>query len=447
MSRLLPALVPLYLLLAILLGGSAQGVWGNLALQLLGIGLIGLAAVLPRPSSGGWMARFPAALLLAALVIILLQLVPLPPGLWSALPGREAIAQGFRSVGYPLPYLPLSETPFETLAATFSLIPPIAVFVGIAVFAPPPRWLALAIVAGTIVSILFGALQVAGGENSWAYLFENSSLGAVGFFANRNHMATLLLVAIPCGAALLGTSRSDRRSVAGRYGIGAVLLLLLLVALALNGSLAAFSLVAPVLIASLTLLPGAAAWRRVALPLASLILLAGVAFIAASPVSLVRENDLTNSVSSRAAIWSTSRDAISDSFPAGTGLGSFDQVYQQYEDAAQVTDRFVNHAHNDYLEVVMEVGLGGAMLLALFLGWWGMAAFGIWTSQLGTPFARGATIASAAILAHSAVDFPLRTATIACIFAAAVALIAQHFRPVAVAQEGQRRPARHVRLG
>lgn len=447
MRRASTAIVSLYLLLAIVLGGSAQGVWGNLALQLLGIALIAFAAAYPATPATSPMARFPTALLFGALAVVLIQLVPLPAGLWTQLPGREPLAEGFRALGHDIPALPLSLTPYQTLVATFSLIPPIAVFVAIRSLAPKPRWLAIAILAGTVLAIFLGALQVASWPDRWPYLYKYSSAGAVGFFANGNHMAMLLLVAIPLGAALLGMSKSDRRSAAGRYGIGAALLLLLLVGIALNGSLAGLLLALPVLLASVTLLPATARWRRLALPLAGIAVAAGLFLLATAPVTSVANEQTTRSVDSRTEIWSTTGEAIADSFAAGTGLGSFEQVYRHYEDPSEVSSSYVNHAHNDYLELVLELGIAGLILIALFLGWWGLAVVKIWTSPLSTPFARAATVASAAVLAHSVVDYPLRTAAIACIFAAAVALMAQQFRPAAVTERGARRPARHVSLG
>ncbi|QNM83554.1 O-antigen ligase family protein [Sphingomonas sabuli] len=447
MSRLRSWIVPAYLLLAIILGGSAQGVWGNLALQLIGIALIGFCAAFQPAPSGPWLARLPVMLLMAALVVIAVQLVPLPPGVWTGLPGRGAIVEGFRVLGQPLPSLPLSLAPYQTLVTAFWLIPPIAVFVGVRNLAPEPRRIAIAIVGGTVLAILLGAVQAGGGEGGPAYPYANSSVGAVGFFANRNHMATLLLVAIPAGAALLGTSKSDRRSSAGRYGIGIALLLLLLVAIALNGSLAVYLLALPILLASVTLLPAAAAWRRFALPVTAVALVAGIAVLATRPVSVLQDRETSRSVDSRSQIWATTNRAIADSFPAGTGLGTFEQVYRQYEDPAQVTPSYVNHAHNDYLELVLELGLAGLILMAVFVGWWAFASVRVWTSQLSAPFARAATIASAAILVHSVVDFPARTAAIACILAACIALIAGQFRPAATAQPGQRRSARHVSLG
>jgi O-antigen ligase len=140
-------------------------------------------------------------------------------------------------------------------------------------------------------------------------------------------------------------------------------------------------------------------------------------------------------------------EAVSDSFPAGTGFGSFEQVYRQYEDPLAVTQEYVNHAHNDYLQIVLELGAAGLLLLALFLAWWIFAAVRIWRSPMSTPFSRAATIATAIVLAHSVVDYPLRTAAISVIFAASVGIMAQHPRSASVRRRGESRPIHHVKIG
>lgn len=443
-------IVAAYLLLCILLGGSAQGIWSNLALQLLGIALIAWSASAPEPADEG--AERPAIIYLLlglAGLVVLLQLIPLPASIWAGLPGRSALSSGLALLGASGPALPLSETPYRSVATLFAIIPGLALFVSVKMLRPSPRWLAFAIVAGTACSIALGALQVASGRDSWAYLYEVTNTGAVGVFANRNHMGTLLLVSIPFAAALLVTLKgSSSGSAQGRWVAGIAALILILVGIALNGSLAAVSLAAPVLLASAALAPAALRWRSLALPLAGLALFGGVTLLATTPIATaVTTGGAETSIGSRQEIWSTTLDAIGDSFPAGTGLGSFEQVYRQYEKPAEVTTVYVNHAHNDYLELVLELGAPGLVLLILFLGWWAVAAVSVWTSPLSTPFGRAATIASAAVLAHSAVDYPLRTAAIAAIFGIAVALMAQRLRSAEAQSSGNRRPARHVKLG
>lgn len=442
--------VAAYLLLCLILGGSAQGMWANLALQIFGVAIIALAAIArARTSEEGIRSPLPNLLLLAAILVILLQLIPLPASLWSRLPGREPIAAGLQALGYPLPPMPLSEAPYASVRTLFAIIPAIAAYVGTQALRPSPRSLFLGIVAGTALGIVVGALQVAGGPHSWAYFYSISSRGAVGFFANGNHMGTLLLIAIPTIAALIGSAKSERRaSKSGRNAIAIAVLGLVLVGIALNGSFAAFGLAIPVIIASAAVVPAGFKWRRLALSAASLLLLAAVGLMAAKPIgSDVLERQSSTSLSSRMEIWRTTNAAIADTMPVGSGLGTFTRVYHLHENPDQVGAEYVNHAHNDYLELVLELGLPGLILLLAFLGWWGVVAARIWSSQLSTPFARAATVATAAVLAHSIVDFPLRTAAISAVFGAAIALMAQHLGPAVAAKRGEKRPTRHVKLG
>ena len=85
----------------------------------------------------------------------------------------------------------------------------------------------------------------------------------------------------------------------------------------------------------------------------------------------------------------------------------------------------MNHVHGDYIEIVLETGAAGFLLILLFLIWWARRVAAIWGSEDKDVFARAATIASAAILAHSVVDYPLRTAAISAIFAMCCALMAE----------------------
>jgi hypothetical protein len=81
-----------------------------------------------------------------------------------------------------------------------------------------------------------------------------------------------------------------------------------------------------------------------------------------------------------------------------------------------------------------------------FLGWWILSALSAWRSADAGPFARAASIASAAILVHSVVDFPLRTAAISTAFAMCLALMADR-RAVTASATSDLRPTRHIVLG
>ena len=56
--------------------------------------------------------KVPAMLLAMAIALVGLQLVPLPPALWTALPGREGLATAAQLAGFPQPWRPLPSLVF-----------------------------------------------------------------------------------------------------------------------------------------------------------------------------------------------------------------------------------------------------------------------------------------------------------------------------------------------
>jgi len=114
-----------------------------------------------------------------------------------------------------------------------------------------------------------------------------------------------------------------------------------------------------------------------------------------------------------------------------------------HEDPDRVTTTYVVHAHNDYAQWAMELGLPGIILMILFLAWWAVAVVRVWRDGHSSAFVRAASVASAAVLAHSLVDFPMRTSAIAGCFAFCIALLADRRAPQ-VASSGDLRPTRHV---
>lgn len=130
------------------------------------------------------------------------------------------------------------------------------------------------------------------------------------------------------------------------------------------------------------------------------------------------------SADGRQVIWQSTAQAINDHLPLGSGLGTFAEVYPRYEDPAEVANFYINHAHNDYLELLLELGVLVVPLFLIFLAWWMRSVVRIWLSEGSNPFALAGTIASGLILVHSIVDYPLRTAAVSCIFSVSLCLMA-----------------------
>ncbi|HEX8644456.1 MAG TPA: O-antigen ligase family protein [Allosphingosinicella sp.] len=434
MHDLRSALVPAYLFLCLILGGaSAAGIWSNMLLQLLALPLIAAAVLTtpttPLPAPG----RQLIALLLLTIAVIALQLVPLPPAVWTSLPGRSDVAAGFAAVGAETPWLTLSLAPYRTISSALWLLPAIAVLLAILrLRAFKPAAIAWTIIGVTATSVAIGALQVGGGETSPWYFYDITNYGAsTGFFSNANHLATLLVCTFPFLAALYLHARSRGRSMRRNSGLLVILagaVGVVFVGVAVNRSLAGAGLAVPVLAASALMIVSRRGRRmpRWLLALVPLLAVAAVAVALSTPAG----NNLTSeeartSEDSRFTSFSRSLDAAGDYFPAGSGIGTFQEVYSAREDPAAISRFFMNHVHSDWIELYLETGLPGLIVLALFLFWWGRRVIAIWGAEDRDHFALAGSVASAAILAHSFVDYPLRTAAISALFAMCVALMAE----------------------
>jgi O-antigen ligase len=428
MSRARQAVLPSYLFLCLLLGGSTQGIWANAVLQLLGAGIIAWA-VLAREASAMPRAGRHLLLIVAGLALLFVaQLVPLPPALWTELPGRTHLESGFALLRLAPPWLPLSQAPYDTATTAVTLLPPLALLIGmLRLRAWTTSGILAAIAAAAALSVVLGVLQVTSGDQSW-YFYKITNLGvAVGGFANGNHFATLLLVTMPVIAALFALRRRAAKSPQQRSLAAALAMIagsLLVIGILVNGSSALLLLGLPVAAASILL---ALPWppRRVGQGLAAVGLALVIAVAAMGTVGKDLRGWGTNaSIETRMEFWGKTVQATRDQAWTGSGLGTFQQVYRQYDDPDTVHRWYANHAHNDYLEIALEGGIPALALLIWFLLWWARQSGQAWLSANGTVEQKAAAVASAAILLHSSFDYPLRTAAIMATMAAFLAILA-----------------------
>lgn len=101
----------------------------------------------------------------------------------------------------------------------------------------------------------------------------------------------------------------------------------------------------------------------------------------------------------------------------GFGLGTFPVVYPHFR--SFYTNFFVNEAHNDYLQLLVEMGALGFATMA----WLVVAAYrtaikkiGNWTSEIGGATSLACLLGMSGILVHSAVDFNLQIPANAALF-------------------------------
>lgn len=454
MRRIRPAVAPAYLFLCLLLGGSSQGVWGSAILQLLAVAIIAWALIERRREPLAGPAKQLLAIAAGATLLAVAQLIPLPTSISANLPGREFFVQGFGLLGIDPAAMPLSLAPYDSLATMLAMLPMLGMLAAMLLLrAYSKLWLAGALIAGALAGVLLGILQVSSpfpALSPW-YLYQISNFGvATGFFANSNHMANLLLITIPFIAAVGATLRGRTKDVKARTAGLAVAssgLVLVVLGLILNKSLAGYGLGVPVLLASLLILFGLPTrWARGAVILIALAGVAAVALVWSSPISTqVDDLGASSSVTSRRQIAENSLALAAEFAPVGSGLGTFPKIYQLKEDPAEVDRVYVNHAHNDYLELAIETGAPGVLLIVIFVLWWAISVGRMFRSQASDQYALAGGVASAAILMHSMADYPLRTGAISAVFAMSVVLIIQSRR--SARSDKDLRPARHLVVG
>jgi O-antigen ligase len=124
----------------------------------------------------------------------------------------------------------------------------------------------------------------------------------------------------------------------------------------------------------------------------------------------------------RPAFWQGTWSAIHDFWPTGSGVGSFVPIYKMFEDLNSINDAWVNHAHNDYLELLLDTGIAGAILMVGYVVLFTLALIRhVPTPLRGQRYA--ALSAIAILLGHSIADYPLRTFGLITIFAFANGLL------------------------
>ena len=113
-------------------------------------------------------------------------------------------------------------------------------------------------------------------------------------------------------------------------------------------------------------------------------------------------------IGGRTMMWDGTLNLIQDNPLFGTGLGSWQWVYQKYKDYRILS--FPEYTHNDYLNLTADYGLIGAIIMAIVLGAFFLRAAKVAklaTSSADRAFAVGAMVSTISILVHSWFDFNL----------------------------------------
>ena len=110
-------------------------------------------------------------------------------------------------------------------------------------------------------------------------------------------------------------------------------------------------------------------------------------------------------------LWKT----ISDQFPYGSGFGSFEDLYRTVEPVSLLSNRYLNQAHNDWAQFLIEGGLPAILLLTAVLVWLVQRAIQVFRAPPGRSRDLALLVLTVLIVLGlaSIVDYPLRTPAMA----------------------------------
>lgn len=342
------------------------------------VALLGLAVVLVTKEGRRLrgLSRLTVAIPLALIAVAVVQILPLPAAFVARVRGGLG----------PEPltgWVTISIAPGETVSHLLLLLSYLAAFflaLTVATEAERRRRLLLALLGLAAVEAFYGLFQFLTGGNR-IYTFENpfAHNRATGTYINPNHLAGLLALVLPLALSLAVASRDTVRRTRRRSGwlldaeqSGSQRLLLLALAtvlfLALVFSQSRMGIFSAVLGSLLVLgLMWRQAGQRSTTALAAGVFVTAVALVGAwiglEPVQArfaAIEQQVALAGEGRWTIWQGTARLIAASPWLGTGLGTFPIAYT----AAQPLKLggFVNHAHNDYLEVASDLGIPVALV-------------------------------------------------------------------------------------
>lgn len=420
------------LMLVFAVGGGARGDIVSLMLLrpvaaiLLGLGLSGIRTTELVKH------RFLFGMTLAIVALVAAQLVPLPPAIWHALPGRDIVQQIDQVANLGPVWRPISLAPLASWNALFALLPPAATMVWGARLVPSQQSAVVLVIVGLgFASAVLAVLQLSGSYDAF-YLYRVTNLGSgVGLFANRNHQALFLTLMFPLLAVLAFKDLDSDEQGRLWMVVSLVGMLVPLPLLLVTGSRA--GLVVGVLgLTSVPVLGWSAMSRgqrsaRIApdiprwiVTVFAALLIIGVvaALIFGRSEALDRFTQSSALEDFRIQAWGTVAQIAWNYFPAGSGFGSFVQVFQVSEPYSLLSLQYFNHAHNDWLELVMTGGAAAVVLLGIAVAAFLWTAFR-WVRRPAGPqkLLGGAGLYIILMFAVASItDYPLRVPSLACLF-------------------------------
>ena len=442
-TRLLPPSLIVFSVLAWSAGGATVDVTSvDEFLEILALPLLLLAfwtwLLEPRVGAIGVGAMAVAGLI--ALVPVL-QLLPLPASVWGMPSARTAISADLVHAGVSLSSYRWSLVPLDTERAFWALMPALACFFAALQLGHVQRRMMSQVVLGLVLANLaFGFFQVGLPPDSSLRLYPGLGSGFSGVLINDNHQATALIIGMLMATGLFANAkRAAREGDIPAWQLPAYALSALVCVAGIIPTTSRAGMILGLLSFTAALFTtGLLPVHRV-LHSRRLLAAAGMATLVTMlglfgawrwmQVDSVEEN--------RGALARAAVELAQQHTPLGSGVGGFVNAFMQGGSPLALGGEYINHAHNEYAQwwmtggVLALVAMLAGMLLLCWIGW------SLLRTRHRDPIGVACWLAICVVLAHSWVDFPLRTLSLMSLtatlagLAVASALRVQERRPLA----------------
>jgi O-antigen ligase len=427
-------------------GGTEPIFFAVVEIVLLGAVL----AVLIESKDFAWAGSLRSVAVLASLIgLVIFQLVPLPGVLLRLLRPDNPVL-GAALSGSDQHFSPsLSIAPYNTRVHLILLVCCAVVFCFARIVGQDRasrRRLVTWLVALGAFEALYGLVQyLTGWQRIFGYVKKYNLEEATGTYINRNHFAGFLEMVIPFGVALVlyENTKLPRKVVPGRNAlikrvlggrklsrIGLWLLAATVMVAGLLFSLSRMGIISAV--ASLAVMAAFSGFQRKAgLWFAAGIMACGIILVLwmGAGAALGRfgtiSEEYASADESRWSLWKDTARLIGGHPLLGSGLGTFPVAFTRVQ--STFLGRFVNHAHNDYLELASDLGIPAA---ALFFGSTGALLVRVARKAASSDvsferaMALGCLGSIAAMLLHGLTDFNLYIPANALVFSLVLGLAA-----------------------
>ena len=411
-------------------GSSQQANAGVTFTQLLAIPVLFYALWDSQRRASLLQMKWSVALLMLVVSIPLMQLLPLPEWLWNLPTARQSLRHDLAGAGVTTLEYRWSLVPAATERDFLSLLPALTLFlVGGALGAKAQRKLFWLVIALSFFSLVLGVAQMGAGQDSFLNPFPQWAPELGGVFANPNHQAASIAIALLLAIALMLDTRT--RIKRGEklhvllWMLGASIVTFVL-AIPMIGSRAG-PIIAIVPVVIFVVSSGLVSFERVRHHRGTQIVLLIVALALVLGIHAALSWTTGDKIDAMRLTLATQTTLIGFTHaPLGGGIGGFISLFDQGVDVSLLRDEYINNAHNEYAQLWLEGGVIAILCVLAVLGWLALSFRRLLRLRRSSSRRRGLAAATAmfVIILHSSVDYPLRTPALMAVFALMAGILA-----------------------